>query len=81
MRELVEVSWQQDDQPEDGNTVYVKEKYWLLHWGLKYEIIDTGEGNMIAINHTVAICENVKTGNVECFPPESLRILGTEIKK
>jgi len=76
MRELCEVSWQQDEQIEEGNTVYVKEKYWLLHFGLRYEII-----NNIGVSYTIAICEHCKTGQLEMFSPDQLRILGTEIKK
>lgn len=79
MKELVEVSWQKDDTEEEP--VMVKEKYYLLHFGVKSDIIDAGEGRMIGVSNTVAICESVKTGQLECFPVEYLRILGTELKK
>jgi hypothetical protein len=35
----------------------------------------------MAVNYTVAVCQNVKTGNLECFDVEQLRIIGTELKK
>ncbi len=78
MKELVEVAWTDTDKEEP---VTKKEQYYLLHWGLKCEVIDVGEGRMVGVSYSVAICQNIKTGEVMCFPPEQLRILGTEIKK
>ena len=74
MRDLCEVSWQKEDTEEEP--IMVKEKYFLLHFGLKYAII-----NNVAVNYTVAICQNYKTGQLEMFDPSQIRILGTEIKK
>jgi hypothetical protein len=78
MRELVEVSWAKDGTEEDP--VMVKEKYYLLHFGLCYKIIDT-ENGQIGVNYTVCICQNIKTGDLEMFDPSQLRVLGTELKK
>ena len=81
MRELVEITWEHDEQPADGNTVYVKEKYFLLHFGLRHEIIDRGDGTVAVANYTVAICQHYKTGQLEMFDPRQIRVLDTELKK
>ncbi len=73
MKEFCEVTWQ---DTEGDEPVTMKEQYYLLHWGMKFQII-----NEIGVNYTVAICQNCKTGDVMCFNPEQLRILGTQIKK
>lgn len=76
MRELCEITWEKDDQPADGNTIYVKERYFLLHFGLRYEII-----NEMGVSYTVAICQSVKTGQLEFFDITQIRVIGTELKK
>jgi hypothetical protein len=73
MRDLCEVTWT-DDSGEEPKTV--RDKYFLLHFGLCYNIIE-GAG----VSYTVAICQNVKTGQLEFFSPDQLRIIGVEIKK
>ena len=73
MKELVEVEWQDTDKEEPAT---VREQYWLLHFGLKYQIIgETG------VSYSVAICQHTRTGQLECFDPERLRVIGTQIKK
>jgi len=74
VRELCEIEYPQDTEAEE--MVMVKERYFLLHFGLKFEIV-----NDIGVSYTVAVCQNIKTGQIECFAPERLRILGTEIRK
>jgi hypothetical protein len=78
MRELAEVTWVNE---EGSEPVTVKEKVWLLHFGLKSEVINDGDGHLIGISNTVAICQNCKTGELNCWAPENLKIIGTEIKK
>jgi hypothetical protein len=73
MRILAEVTWV-DEEGEEPKTM--KEKYWLLHFGLKCEII-----NDIGVSYTVCICENYKTGQLETFDPSQVKIIGTELKK
>lgn len=68
MRTLVEVSYNDEDDK--------KEQYFLLHWGLKMQVI-----NDLAVTFTVAICQNVKTGDILCFYPEQLKVIGTKIKE
>ena len=78
MRTLVEVTFEEENK--DGDTIEKKAKFWLLHWGLQREIINTGQGLAVG-NWTVAICEDYETGQIRCFLPEQLTIIGQEIKK
>jgi hypothetical protein len=78
MRNLCEITWQDTDKEEP---VTVREKYWLLHFGLKYQLIETGDGNTVAVSYTVAICQSVKTGQLEYFNIDQIRVIGTEVKK
>jgi hypothetical protein len=72
MKTMVEVTWIEEVNEE---TVTKTDKYWLLYWGLKFDIV-----NDVAVNYTVAICSHLVTGQVEMFSPDQLKILGTEIK-
>ena len=81
MRILCEISWIKDEQPIDGETIMEKDKYWILHYGLDYRIIELGEDRIAAVNFTVIICQNCKTGQIEKFLPEQCRILGPEVKE
>jgi hypothetical protein len=80
MRTLAEVTIELDEQGEEGETLYMKKMYYLLHWGIKHQIIETEAGKLLAVNRTVAICQEYETGQVECFEPEQLRIIGMEVK-
>jgi hypothetical protein len=73
MRSLAEVTWEEEVNEE---TVIKKGKVWVLHWGLRYQVI-----NDIAVSYSVAICENYDTGQIEMYDPTQLRILGTEVKR
>jgi hypothetical protein len=77
MRTLCEVKWESEEQPLDGDVVYEKAQYILHHWGLQFKIIDTGDGTVAVGNYSVAICENCKTGDIEIFLPEQVKIIGT----
>ena len=76
MRTLVEVTYEKEGELKEDEPATEKEEYWLLHWGTKMEII-----NNIGVNFSVAICQNCKTGDVLCFLPEQLKIIGQEIRK
>jgi hydrogenase maturation factor len=76
MRTLCEVSWEKNTELKDGESAIETDVYVLLHWGLKMEII-----NDVGVSYTVAICSHLKTGEVLCFLPEQLKILGTDLKK
>jgi hypothetical protein len=80
MRILAEVTWARDGELEEGEPVYEKGEYWILHYGLDYRIIEVEEGRIAAVNYTVIICQNCKTGQIEKFLPEQCKILGTQIK-
>jgi hypothetical protein len=73
MKSLVEVSWEEEIE---GEQVTKTEKYWLMHFGLRYEVI-----NDLAVNFTVAICSHYVTGKVEMFDPIQLRVIGTQMKE
>jgi hypothetical protein len=81
MRVLVECIWEAEVQPEEGDTVYERGQYWLWYFGTDYKIIDLGDDRIAAVNYTTAICESCNTGQIECFRPEQLRIIGRQIKE
>ncbi len=81
MRTLVEAEWDKDGELKEGELPTEKGKFWLHHWGLQYQVIDIGEGRFAVANWTVAICEDCKTGDIRCFLPEQLKIIGHELKK
>ena len=76
MKILVECIWESDNQPLDGDTVYEKDKYWLMHFGTEFKLIEVGDGQVAAVNYTVAICSHVETGIIETSSPKQLRIIG-----
>ena len=78
MRILCEATWENEEKDEPAME---KGTYWLLHWGLQFEIIQVEEGRLLPVNYTVAVCQDYDTGEVRCFLPEQIKILGTEIKK
>jgi hypothetical protein len=79
MRSLCEATWEEENK--DGDMITRKGKFWLLHFGLKHEIINTGDNGLAVGNWTVAICEDCETGQLRCFVPEQIKIIGQEIKK
>jgi hypothetical protein len=62
-----------ESQDEDGNAIYERDFYYILHWGLTI--------NDFGINYTVAICENCKSGQIEMVEPQQIRIIGKGIKE
>jgi hypothetical protein len=72
LKTIVEASW--DDG--DGES---KARYYLLHWGLKYDLISEEKGS-VPIHYTIGICQHCKTGVIETFLPEQLRVIGDNIK-
>lgn len=77
MKVLCEATWI-DTEGEEPRTM--RGQYNLLHFGLAFRLIDT-ENGVVPVNYTVCICENIKTGNLEKFDPEQIKILGHELKK
>lgn len=80
MRSLVEVTVEKDDLDDKGDIVYEKKKAWLLHFGLDNTLVETKHGVM-PVSYTIAICEDIETGQIFCYRPEQLRILSKELKK
>ena len=78
MRILVEAKWRKSN--DEDEIVEEKGQFWLWHWGLDYTIVET-ENDRIPVAYTIAICEDCETGNILCFKPEQIRILGRETKK
>jgi len=81
MRILVEVTTEKDDTGKEGETLFIREKAWLLQWAMDYKLMYVEDNRLAAVNYTIAICENYKTGQVETYLPTQLRILGKKIEK
>ena len=56
---------------------YEKVKYYLLHWGLTYEIL-VDQNQRYPIAYTVAICQRFGTGEIKSFVPQDLTVIGKE---
>ena len=80
MKILCEVTQERDEQGDNGETLYTRGKYWLMHFGLEFKMIETDQG-LVPVNYTVAICENYETGQVETYQPSQIKILGKQIKE
>jgi hypothetical protein len=81
MKTLVEAIWEKDGELVDGEPPTAKGKFWLHHWGLQHQVIDIGDGKLAVGTWTVGICEDYKTGDIRCFMPEQLKVIGHEIQK
>jgi hypothetical protein len=73
IKTIVEVTFDEDGYEK-------KDLYYLLHFGMKYDLIPGESGYMIPVQYSVAICQHLKTGQIETFMPEQLRVEGNEIK-
>jgi len=66
-------------QTDDGQTVYSEKRFYFHHWGLATEQAHDEKGGVLGISsYTVAVCEDVSTGQVFLLSPESLWIIGFE---
>ena len=81
MKILCEVTIEREETGEEGEPLYVREKAWLLYFGLDYKLMYVDDNRLVAVNYSVAICENYKTGQVETYLPTQLKILGKQINK
>jgi len=61
--------------------MYEKGEYWLHYWGLDYKVFDVDAERIAAVNYTIAVCEHVKTGQIETFLPGQIKIIGRSIAK
>ncbi len=77
MRTICEITLIKDGTEDNIEPTYERKEYYLLHFGLKYQVIDCGDGRLAVGSWTVAICQDQKTGQIKCFLPEQLIIKGT----
>lgn len=75
VRTIVEVTYEDEDGLEK------KDNYYLLHWGLKYDLLPDSYGQLVPVHYTVAICENLQSGVIETFLPEQCKVLGINLKE
>lgn len=74
IRTIVEITYEEDGEDK-------KDNYILLHWGLKFDLLPDSYGNLVPVHYTVGICQNIKTGAIEMFTPDQLRVLGVNLKE
>jgi len=75
LKTIVEYTW----EGEEGNTI--KENCYLLHFGLRYDLVAGSDGNIYPVSYTVAIIQNIKSGAIEFCSPDQLKVLGTNVKE
>jgi len=73
IKTVVEVTWEEDGYEK-------KDLFILLHFGLKYDLISNEMGNMMPVHYTVAVCQNIKSGAIELYFPDQLKVVGTNLK-
>ena len=58
-----------------------RKQFYLLHFGTTYQIVDAGDGMKMPVSYSVALCQEVETGQIMSILPDSLRIIGEDITK
>lgn len=81
MQILVEVRWIKEGTEDNEEPEYIKANYYLLHFGIKTDVIPDAEGRLVASSNTVAICQHCETGVVEMFDPTQLRVIGDKRRR
>jgi hypothetical protein len=81
MRIMVEATWESDNTGPQGEIINETDLFFLLHWGLDYTIVETDDNHRTGVSYTIGICENVKSGEIRCFRPEQIKIIGREGKE
>ena len=66
----------QTDRDEEGNEMLETREMYIHHWGLQTETTEDKNGNLIVIQYTVGICEDVETGQIHTFMPTQLKAQG-----
>jgi hypothetical protein len=73
-----------DNKPWDINKdvkqQFVKEKYYLLHWGLETNFVYDQDSRPIPYSSTVGICQHIKTGGIQTFIPSVIKVVGYEME-
>ena len=80
MKTLVEATWIKDGTEDEEEPEMETGMYWLWHWALQHDIINMEDNKVVAVNYTVGICSDYDTGQIRCFLPEQLRILGRDLQ-
>jgi len=57
---------------------FVEQMYYLLHWGLTYEILIDNQ-QRFPVTYTVGICQHIKTGVIKTVFPQELTVIGKEM--
>lgn len=74
IKTVVEATWEDEDGDHRGS-------YYLLHWGLRYDMVPDSNGNMLPVHYTVGICQNMSNGTIEMFLPGQLKVIGVNLKE
>jgi hypothetical protein len=74
LKTVVEGTWEDEGEMKT-------DRYYLLHWGMKYDLIPDANGNLMPVQYTVGICQHIKTGNIELFLPDLIKVLGVNVKE
>lgn len=59
--------------------VFNEVMYYLLHWGLTYEILIGKDGQQYPVTYTIGICQHLKNGEIKTFIPAELTVVGKEV--
>jgi len=74
LRTIVEANWEEDGESR-------QDRYFLLHWGLKFDMVPDSYENLVPVHYTVGICQNIKSGAIEMFLPDQLKVVGQDGEK
>lgn len=80
MRDFCEIRVVKEGTEDNDEPTYETRRFVLLHFGLKADIVYNDDGVGVAVNYTVAICEDCITGWLKTFEPEEIRKIEREIK-
>lgn len=66
-------------EDNDGQEIQVYEtiQCYLHHWGLQFETWNDGEGKQLVGQYTVAVVEDIETGQIYTFMPTEIKVLGS----
>jgi hypothetical protein len=56
---------------------YEEQLYYLLHWGLTYEIL-IDRDQRYPVTYTIGICQHIRNGTIKSFIPGDLTVVGKE---
>ena len=62
---------------KDQEPAFEEVLYYLLHWGLTYEILVDKEARY-PVSYTVGICQQIESGEIRAFLPTELKVIGKQ---